>query len=203
MTRSRAALYYLGVLGMPGMTAYFGLLDIGQPKAWRDGGRLGRLRRGRQRGRPDREDQGLPRRRHRRRQAEMRLRHKELGFDACVDYKAGKLDERPEGRLPERHRRATSRTSAARSSTRCCERMNLSPHRGLRPDSQYNADRALRREEHARHPDQPHQDAGLHRLRPEGSLWRRRSRRSPVRWPQGKIKYRETVVEGLENAPKA
>ncbi len=23
----------LGVLGMPGMTAYFGLLDIGQPKA--------------------------------------------------------------------------------------------------------------------------------------------------------------------------
>ena len=25
--------YYLGVLGMPGMTAYFGLLDIGRPKA--------------------------------------------------------------------------------------------------------------------------------------------------------------------------
>ncbi|HET9351198.1 MAG TPA: NADP-dependent oxidoreductase [Burkholderiales bacterium] len=31
---SRAPLsYYLGVLGMPGMTAYFGLKDIGQPKA--------------------------------------------------------------------------------------------------------------------------------------------------------------------------
>jgi hypothetical protein len=30
---SRAPLsYYLGVLGMPGMTAYFGLKDIGQPK---------------------------------------------------------------------------------------------------------------------------------------------------------------------------
>lgn len=27
------ASYYLGILGMPGLTAYFGLLDIGQPKA--------------------------------------------------------------------------------------------------------------------------------------------------------------------------
>ena len=24
--------YYLGILGMPGMTAYFGLKEIGQPK---------------------------------------------------------------------------------------------------------------------------------------------------------------------------
>ncbi|GAB3768447.1 NADP-dependent oxidoreductase [Spirosoma horti] len=27
------ASYYLGIMGMPGLTAYFGLLDIGQPKA--------------------------------------------------------------------------------------------------------------------------------------------------------------------------
>lgn len=25
--------YYLGILGMPGLTAYFGLMDIGKPKA--------------------------------------------------------------------------------------------------------------------------------------------------------------------------
>ena len=31
-TRAPAS-YYLGVLGMPGMTAYTGLLNIGQPKA--------------------------------------------------------------------------------------------------------------------------------------------------------------------------
>lgn len=32
-TRLAPASYYLGILGMPGLTAYFGLLDIGQPKA--------------------------------------------------------------------------------------------------------------------------------------------------------------------------
>ena len=44
----------LGVLGMPGMTAYTGLLDIGQPQGGRDRRGRGRLRRGRLRGRPDR-----------------------------------------------------------------------------------------------------------------------------------------------------
>lgn len=32
-TRQAPASYYLGILGMPGLTAYFGLLDIGKPKA--------------------------------------------------------------------------------------------------------------------------------------------------------------------------
>jgi len=81
----------LGVLGMNGVTAYFGLLDVGQPepgetvvvspsipppcrparagrhRAGRDGGGIdggGRRRLG---GRPDRQDQRLPHRRHRRR----------------------------------------------------------------------------------------------------------------------------------------
>ena len=49
----------LGVLGMPGMTAYVGLLEIGQPKPGRDAGRRGGLRRGRLGGRADRQDQGL------------------------------------------------------------------------------------------------------------------------------------------------
>jgi NADPH-dependent curcumin reductase len=53
----------LGVLGMPGMTAYMGLLEIGKPAAGETvvvaagRGRLGC--------RPDRPDQGCPRRRHR------------------------------------------------------------------------------------------------------------------------------------------
>ena len=64
---------YLGTLGMPGMTAYFGLLDVGQPEAGRDRGGLRRRRRGRHGRRPDREDQGLPRRRHRRRRREVPL----------------------------------------------------------------------------------------------------------------------------------
>ena len=62
---------YLGTLGMPGMTAYFGLLDIGKPEGGRHGRRLGRGGRRRQRRRPDRQDQGLPRRRDRRGRGEV------------------------------------------------------------------------------------------------------------------------------------
>ena len=57
----------IGVLGMPGMTAYTGLLTIGQPKAGETvvvaaaSGPVGSARRA------DRKDQGLPRRRHCRR----------------------------------------------------------------------------------------------------------------------------------------
>ena len=45
----------LGVLGMPGLTAYVGLLDIGGAGGGRDGVRLRRGRSGRQHRRPDRE----------------------------------------------------------------------------------------------------------------------------------------------------
>ena len=58
---------WLNVLGMPGMTGYWGLMDVGQPKAGETvvvSGAAGR--RGPDRG-ADRQDQGLPRGRHRRR----------------------------------------------------------------------------------------------------------------------------------------
>ena len=87
----------VGVLGMPGMTAYTGLLDIGKPQAGRDRRRCGSLRRGRLGGRPDRQDQGCARDWHRRRQGQMRLRRQELGFDDCLDHRdpdlAAKLKE--------------------------------------------------------------------------------------------------------------
>lgn len=89
---SRAPLsYYLGVLGMPGMTAYFGLKEIGQPKPGETvvvsaasgavGSVVGQLARlwgcrtvgiagGREK---------------------CDYVERELGFDACLDYKAGKL----------------------------------------------------------------------------------------------------------------
>ena len=60
---------WLNVLGMPGMTGYFGLMDVGQPKAGETRRRLRRGGRGRANGRPACQDQGLPRRRHRGRQA--------------------------------------------------------------------------------------------------------------------------------------
>ncbi len=89
---SRAPLsYYLGILGMPGMTAYFGLREIGQPKpaetvvvSAASGavgsvvGQLAKLWGARAvgiAGGPQKCDYVT----------------RELGFDACVDYKAGNL----------------------------------------------------------------------------------------------------------------
>ena len=57
---------HLGVLGTNGLTAYFGLLDVGRPAGRGDGGRLGRQRIGRPPRRPAGADRRLPRRRRRR-----------------------------------------------------------------------------------------------------------------------------------------
>ncbi|MBL8325174.1 MAG: NADP-dependent oxidoreductase [Rubrivivax sp.] len=79
---------WLNVLGMPGMTAYFGLMDIGQPKAGetllisgaagavgQTAGQLARIKGLRAVG-----IAGGP--------AKCEFVVKELGFDACIDYKA-------------------------------------------------------------------------------------------------------------------
>jgi hypothetical protein len=82
---------WLGVLGMPGMTAYFGLLDVGALKdgetvvvsaaAGAVGGLVGQIAKTRDcrvvgiAGGPDKCDYVV----------------RELGFDACVDYKAGSV----------------------------------------------------------------------------------------------------------------
>jgi NADPH-dependent curcumin reductase CurA len=68
----------VGVLGMPGMTAYTGLLDIGKPTGGRDRRRCRSLRRGRLGGWTDREDQRRAGCGHRRRQGQMRLRQKRV-----------------------------------------------------------------------------------------------------------------------------
>ena len=82
----------LGVLGMPGMTAYVGLLDIGQPKPGETVvvsaasgavgavvGQIAKLKGCRVVGIAGGKDK-------------CEYVEKELGFDACVDYKAGQLD---------------------------------------------------------------------------------------------------------------
>ena len=92
--------YYLGVLGMPGLTAYFGLTEIGQPKPGETvvvsaasgavGSVVGQLARlwgcravgiagGAQK---------------------CAYVTGELGFDACVDYKAGRLQADLEAACP-------------------------------------------------------------------------------------------------------
>ncbi len=82
---------WLNVLGMPGMTAYFGLLDVGQPKpgdtvvvsgaagaVGQTVGQLAKIRGCRAvgiAGGPEKCDWVV----------------RELGFDACIDYKAGNV----------------------------------------------------------------------------------------------------------------
>ena len=85
---------YLGAVGMPGVTAYVGLLDIGAPKAGETVvvsaaagavgsvvGQLAKLRGCRAVGIAG---------------GAAKCEHvvRDLGFDACVDYKAGRLEER-------------------------------------------------------------------------------------------------------------
>ena len=63
---------YLGAVGMPGVTAWYGLMKICEPKPGETIVGQRRQRRGRQRRRPAREGARLPRRRHRRRHRQMR-----------------------------------------------------------------------------------------------------------------------------------
>jgi NADPH-dependent curcumin reductase CurA len=91
--RLGSATQWLNVLGMPGMTAYFGLMDVGQPKegdtvvvsgaagaVGQTVGQLAKVKGCRVVG-----IAGGP--------AKCEWVVKELGFDACVDYKAGNLKD--------------------------------------------------------------------------------------------------------------
>jgi NADPH-dependent curcumin reductase CurA len=91
--RAGSAMQWLNVLGMPGMTAYFGLLDVGQPKAGetlvvsgaagavgQTVGQLGKIMGCRVVGIAG----GA---------AKCDWVVQELGFDACIDYKSGALKD--------------------------------------------------------------------------------------------------------------
>jgi len=193
---------YLGVLGMPGVTAWVGLLDICQPKAGETvvvsaasgavGSVVGQIAKlkgcravgiagGRQK---------------------CDYVVKELGFDACVDYKAGELNEALKAAVPDgidcyfenvggEILDAALRRMNAFSRIAVC---------GL--ISQYNA-------------TEPYgvknfQSILTNRIKVQGfivsdrmELWGK-ALPELIGWvASGKIKYRETVAQGLENAPKA
>ena len=69
LPRAEPLSHLLSVYGVAGLTAYFGLLKCGRPARGRDGGGLRRGRVGGIARRPDRQDQGLPDGRDRRRRA--------------------------------------------------------------------------------------------------------------------------------------
>ena len=193
---------YLGVLGMPGVTAWVGLLDICQPKAGETVvvsaasgavgsvvGQIARIKGCRAvgiAGGKQKCDYVV----------------KELGFDACVDYKAGKLNDDLKAALPKgidcyfenvggEILDAALRRMNAFSRIAVC---------GL--ISQYNA-------------TEPYgvknfQSILTNRIKVQGfivsdrmELWAK-ALPELIGWvAAGKIKYRESVAQGLENAPKA
>jgi NADPH-dependent curcumin reductase len=199
---SRAPLsYYLGILGMPGMTAYFGLKEIGQPKAGETVvvsaasgavgsvvGQLAKLAGCR--------TVGIAGGREK---CDYVVR--ELGFDACVDYKAGNLYKDLRAACPKGADVYFDNVGGEILDT-MLRLMNLASRVvvcGL--ISEYNA-------------TEPYGYKNLravlvNRIRIQGMIvfdWKERYGEALKALAgylaQGKLKYRESVIEGLENAPR-
>jgi hypothetical protein len=192
---------YLGVLGMPGMTAYFGLKEIGQPKPGETvvvsaasgavGGVVGQLARisgcravGIAGG-----------------AAKCDYVRRELGFDACIDYKAGNLGAALKEVCPKGVDVYFDNVGGEVFDT-LLVRMNLHARVvvcGLISD--YNA-------------TQPYAIRNwravlVNRIRLQGMIvfdWKERYGEAldalAGEFGQGRLKYRESVVDGLENAPR-
>ena len=191
--------YYLGVLGMPGMTAYFGMKEIGMPKPGETvvvsaasgavGSVVGQLakiagcRAVGVAGGKEKCDYVV----------------KELGFDACVDYKAGNLYRDLREACPKRVDVYFDNVGGEILET-LLRLMNLHSRIVV-------CGRIAER-------DEPycHKNLGVligGRVRMQGMLvfdWKDRYPEGiqalAGHLAQGKLKYRESVVEGIENAPK-
>jgi hypothetical protein len=193
---------YLGVLGMPGVTAWVGLLDICQPKPGETVvvsaasgavgsvvGQIAKIKGCRAVGIAGGK-----------RKCDYVV--KELGFDACVDYKAGALNDELKAAVPDgidcyfenvggEILDAALRRMNAFSRIAVC---------GL--ISQYNATEP--------YGVKTFQSILTNRIKVQGfivsdrmELW---AKAIPelIGWVAGgKIKYRESVAQGLENAPRA
>jgi NADPH-dependent curcumin reductase CurA len=194
---------YLGVLGMPGVTAWVGLLDIGQPKTGETVvvsaasgavgsvvGQIAKLKGCRAVGIAG----GA---------SKCAYVVDELGFDACLDYKAGPLNDALKSVCPDGIDVYFDNVGGPILDA-CLARMNAFgrlPVCGL--ISQYNATSAddlfgIRN----------FRSVLTNRLRVQGfivsdrmELWRS-ARADLTQWfAAGKLKYRESIVQGLEQAP--
>ena len=192
------------------MTAYTGLLEIGQPKAGRDGGGVGRLRRGRLGGRADREDQGGARGRHRGRAGQVQIRQGRARLRRMRRSSRSGACREAQSRLPERASTSISRTSAAPvwdavfpllntfARIPVCGLIAQYSATELPPELKYKTPQMFRADA-----DQAAHDPRLHR-----HGFRREARRLPCATcrngsRKASIKYREDIAEGLENAPQA
>jgi NADPH-dependent curcumin reductase CurA len=193
--------YYLGLLGMPGMTAYFGLKELGQPKPGETVvvsaasgavgsvvGQLAKLWGCRAVG-----IAGGPQK--------CAYVVRELGFDACVDYKAENVFDALKKACPEGADVYFDNVGGETLDT-LLRHMNLFSRIvvcGL--ISEYNA-------------TEPYGLKNIramlvNRIRMQGMIvfdWKPRYGEALAAlagyYREGKLKYRESVLEGLDNAPK-
>ena len=108
----------------------------------RDGRRLGRGRRGRPDGRPARQDQGLPRGRHRRRPGEVRVGRQGARLRRLHRLQGRPGQGRPEGALPERRRRLLRQRRRRDPRRRADAHQPEGAHRHLRRDQPVQQHRA-------------------------------------------------------------
>jgi NADPH-dependent curcumin reductase CurA len=193
------ASYYLGILGMPGIAAWFGLSEIGQPKAGETVvvsaasgavgsvvGQLAKIKGCRVVGIAGGK-------------AKCDYVVQELGFDACVDYKAGNLLDNLRKACPKGVDVDFENVGGEILDTllRLMNRFSRIVVCGLIAEySEPHGYKALR-------------SVLVNRIRMQGMIvfdWKDRygeALEALVRYhAEGKLKYRESVVHGIDNAPK-
>jgi NADPH-dependent curcumin reductase CurA len=195
---SRApASYYLGLVGMPGLTAYFGLKELGRPKAGETVvvsaasgavgsvvGQLAKLWGARAIG-----IAGGPQK--------CAYVRDELGFDACIDYKAGPVREQLKEGVDVYFDNVGGEILDS-----VLARMNLFGRVVVCGTiSDYNSTDPYR--------VRNWRAILVNRLRVQGMIvfdWKERYGEALKELSgflaQGKLRYRESVVQGLENAPR-
>jgi len=192
---------YLGVLGMPGMTAYFGLKEIGQPKAGdtvvvsaASGavgsvvGQLAKLWGCRAVG-----VAGGARK--------CDYVKRELGFDDCVDYKAGNLAAALKEACPEAVDVYFDNVGGEIFDTVLAQMSLLSRVVVCGLIADYNATEPYRLRNW--------RSVLVNRIRLQGMIvfdWKERHGEAlevlAGYFAEGRLKYRESVLAGLENAPR-
>jgi NADPH-dependent curcumin reductase len=200
-TKRVPASYYLGILGMPGMTAWFGLFEIGKPKQGETlvvsaasgavGSVVGQLAK----------NEGLRVVGIAGGREKCDYVVKELGFDACIDYRQGNLADQLRDACPKGIDIDFENVGGEILDT-VLRRMNLygrviicgliAEYNATQPYG-YKAMRAIL----------------VNRIRMQGMIvfdWKDRYEEAladlGARVAAGKLKYKESVVNGLENAPQ-
>jgi NADPH-dependent curcumin reductase CurA len=193
--------YYLGLMGMPGLTAYFGLKELGQPKAGETVvvsaasgavgsvvGQLAKLWGARAVGVAGGTEK-------------CRYVKEELGFDACIDYKSGALREELKAACPKGIDVYFDNVGGEILDT-VLVKMNLFGRVVVCGSiSDYNSTDPYR--------VRNWRAILVNRLRVQGMIvfdWKDRYGEALKELggylAQGRLRYKESIVQGLENAPR-